>query len=100
MWPAQEEARKGRSIDPILDSLKREARSRRQITRELAIWPPARSTRVSGGDRARASVEPGRLLDNGNNKVGQEKGERGGEFIEGTFCTHFTQIPKYSCPKV
>ena len=37
----------------------------------------ARSTRVSGtGDRARASVEPGRLLDNGNNKVGQEKGER------------------------
>ena len=31
------------------------------------------------GDRARASVEPGRLLDNGNNKVGQEKGERGGE---------------------
>ena len=28
------------------------------------------------GDRARASVEPGRLLDNGNNKVGQEKGKR------------------------
>ena len=70
-----------RSIDPILGRLKREARSRRQITRELAIWPPARCTRVSR-DRARASVEPGRLLDNGNNKVGQEKGQRGGEEYE------------------
>ena len=28
-----------RSIDPIRDSLKREAHFRRQITRELAIWP-------------------------------------------------------------
>ena len=30
-----------RSIDPIRDSLKREAHFRREITRELAIWPLA-----------------------------------------------------------
>ena len=77
------EGGRGRSIDPILDRLKREARSRRQITRELAIWPPARPLHTCArGDRARASVEPGRLLDNGNNKVGQEKGGKGGEEYE------------------
>ena len=75
-----------RSIDPILDSLKREAHFRREITRELAIWPlHTCEGRVSGRGRG-SCADPARSLDNGNNKEGQESGFYvGSRFVKGEF---------------
>ena len=74
-------ARRGtdRSIDPIRDSLKRETHFRREITRELAIWP---LHTCSGRGGEGSCADPARSLDNGNNKEGQERrGEGRGEVV-------------------